>query len=202
MVADFDEATVKALEEIGGMGLQNAADGFSRLLGRTILVENPCVRLIPLLEIAKEIGGPEDEAIGIYLRAEGDVSAQIMLIIPYAKALELVDMVMGMPPGSTDHLGSMERSALGEVGNMSGAFFLNAISDRIGISARPTPPAVMVDMVGAIIDIIIATTGGVSEQVLLMEANFQDGDRQVEMDFWVIPDALSIHALRASRNDL
>jgi chemotaxis protein CheC len=125
-----------------------------------------------------------------------------LLIIPYANALELVDMVMGMPAGSTDHLGSMERSALGEVGNMSGAFFLNAISDRIGISARPTPPAVMVDMVGAIIDIIIATTGGVSEQVLLMEANFQDGDRQVEMDFWVIPDALSIHALRASRNDL
>lgn len=198
----FDAKTLELLYKIGDLGIKNAAQGFSRLLGRTVVADNPQVRVIPLFEIARNIGGPEDEAIGIYLRAEGDVSAQIMLIIPYPKALELVDMVMETPPGTTDHLGALERSVLGEVGNMTGTFFLNAIADHVDISVRPTPPAVIVDMVGAIIDIIIATTGGVSEQVLLMEANFRDGDRQVEVNFWVIPDALSIEALGAGKKDL
>jgi hypothetical protein len=50
-------------------------------------------------------------------------------------------------------------------------------------------------MVGAILDIVVATTGGVSEQVLLMQANFTVGDRCIEADFWVIPDMNTLQAL-------
>jgi chemotaxis protein CheC len=85
-------------------------------------------------------------------------------------------------------LGSIERSALGELGNLCGSFFLNSIAKTIGASFRPSPPAVMVDMVGAILDIVVATVGGVSEHVLLVHANFIEGSRFVETNFWVIPD--------------
>ena len=194
----FDKETLDVLQVVGEKGIANAANGFSRMLGSTIQAHNTKVRLIPLLSIAKEIGAPEDEAIGIYLRAEGDLSGQIMLIIPYYKALELVDLLMGTPMGTTTSLGTLERSALGELGNMTGTFFLNAVADYSGLSMRPTPPAVMVDMVGAIIDIIIATTGGVSDQVLLYESEFSDGDRVVETSFWMLPDAVSVAALKKS----
>jgi hypothetical protein len=53
----------------------------------------------------------------------------------------------------------------------------------------------MVDMVGAILDIVVATTGGVAEQALLMQTNFMDGSRCVEADFWVIPDMNSLQEL-------
>jgi hypothetical protein len=53
----------------------------------------------------------------------------------------------------------------------------------------------MVDMVGAILDIIVATAGGISEQVLLMQANFMDGPRSVEANFWVIPDMNALQNL-------
>jgi chemotaxis protein CheC len=96
----------------------------------------------------------------------------------------------------------MERSALGELGNMCGAFFLNSLAKMIGASFRPTPPAVMVDMVGAILDIIIATTGGVSDHVLLMQANLMDGQRSVEADFWVIPDLNTLQALLNRNNKI
>ena len=142
------------------------------------------------------LGGPENEAIGVYLRAEGDLSGQIMLIIPYQKAMDLVDLMMGNEPGTTHTIGSLERSALAEVGNQTGTFFLNSLAAMTGRDVRPTPPAVMVDMVGAILDIIIATTGGVSEHVLLMQAVFENGDREVGTDFWVIPDTETLNAIR------
>jgi chemotaxis protein CheC len=192
----FDSKFIQTLQTVAAAGITNAARGFSSLLGRTINVTPPDVKVVPLFDIPKLTGGPEKEAIGIYLRAEGDIAGQIMLILPIQKAMELVDLLMGLDPGSTTELGSLERSALGEVGNMTGTFFLNAVANMTGTSIRPTPPAVIVDMVGAILDIIIATTGGVSENVLLMQSNFMDGDRIVETDFWVIPDALTLHMIK------
>lgn len=191
----FERELLEMLKAITSEGIKNAARGFSGMVGRKIEVSNPVASLVPLLGIAKIVGGPENEAVGIYLRIEGDLLGQIMMIIPYQKALELVDLLMDLPEGTTEHLGSIERSALGELGNMCGAFFLNSLAKMVGASFRPTPPAVVVDMVGAILDIIIATTGGVSEHVLLMQANFMDGGRSVETDFWVIPDFTTLQAL-------
>ena len=184
----FDHDLLEMLKTIASEGITNAARGFSGMVGRKIEVSNPALKLVPLFSIAKMVGGPEDDAVGIYLRFEGDMVGQIMMIMPYQKALELVDLLMDLPEGTTQHMGSMERSALGELGNLSGSFFLNSLANLVGANIMPSPPAVMVDMVGAILDIVVATAGGISEQVLLMQANFMDGARSVEANFWVIPD--------------
>lgn len=185
---DFDHNLLTVFQTIANEGIHNAVRGFSGLLGQTLTVSKPSVRVVPLFDIPSMSGGPEAEAIGIYLRAEGDLPGQIMLIIPYAKALELVDLLLFLPPGTTTQLGSFERSALAEVGNQTGTFFLNTCASLIGGSVRPTPPAVMVDMVGAILDIIVAANGEISDKVLLMQADMMNGDRSVETNFWVIPD--------------
>ena len=111
-----------------------------------------------------------------------------MLIFPYLKALELVDLLMEVDFGVTQKLGSLERSALAEVGNLTGSFFMNSIAELTGISSHPTPPAVMVDMVGSILDVIIATMGRVDQKVLMFQTEFVVGDRQTNASFWIIPD--------------
>lgn len=191
----FDQDLLEILKTIAGKGIKNAAYGFSGMIGRKIEVSNPVARLVPLLSIPDIVGGPDDDAVGIYLRFEGDMAGQIMIIMPYQKALELVDLLMELPQGATKNLGSLERSALGELGNLCGTFFLNSLSKMVDASFRPSPPAVMVDMIGAILDVVVATTGGVSEHVLLMQANFMDGSRSVEANFWVIPDMNALQGL-------
>ena len=193
--APFDQYLLEMLNTIASEGIKNAADGFSGMVGRRIEVSNPDIELVPLLTIPKIVGGLEDDAVGVYLRFEGDMIGQIMMIIPHQKALELVDLLMGLEKGTTIHLGSLERSALGELGNLCGTFFLNSIAKTVGASFRPSPPAIMVDMLGAILDIVVATAGGVNEHVLLMHANFMDGVRFVETDFWVIPDMKALNNL-------
>ena len=193
--APFDHYLLEMLNTIASEGIKNAADGFSGMVGRRIEVSNPEIELVPLLTIPEIVGGLEDDAVGVYLRFEGDMIGQIMMIIPHQKALELVDLLMGLEKGTTKRLGSLERSALGELGNLCGTFFLNSIAKTVGASFRPSPPAIMVDMLGAILDIVVATAGGVNEHVLLMHANFMDGVRFVETDFWVIPDMKALNNL-------
>ncbi len=185
---------MEVLKAIAQEGIQNAAKGFSSMVGRTIAVSDPVAHLVPLLSIPKYVSGPEDDTVGIYLRFDGDLLGQIIMIVPLQNALELVDLMMDVPAGTTQVLGSLEKSALGELGNMCGSFFLNAMAKIVKASFRPSPPAIMVDMVGAILDIVVATSLDAGEDVLLMKAKFADGPRSVEADFWVIPD---IHALQA-----
>jgi len=194
-IMEFDEKLLDMLKIITTEGFRNAADGFSGMVGRKIEVSNPTLELVPLLTIPKMVGGIEDDAVGVYLRFDGDIPGQIMMVIPYQKALELSDLLMGVPQGATQALGTLERSALGELGNLCGSFFLNSIAKTAGASFRPSPPAVMVDMVGAILDIVVATVGGVSEHVLLVHANFTEGARVVETNFYVIPDMKALHTL-------
>lgn len=192
---EFDPDLFEMLRSIAGEGIQSAAHGFSGMVGRKIQVSNPVARLVPILSIPQIVGGPDDDAVGIYLRFDGDLNGQMMMIVPHQKALELVDLLMDLPPGTTQQLGSLERSALGELGNLCGSFFLNSVAKISGASFRPSPPAVMVDLVGAILDIVVATAGGLSEHALLMQANFLDGHRLVDADFWVIPDLQSLQVL-------
>ncbi len=47
-----------------------------------------------------------------YLRIDGMIPGQMMMIVPYAKALELADLVMTLPKGTTQNFGKMERRFL------------------------------------------------------------------------------------------
>jgi chemotaxis protein CheC len=185
---DKNSFSIDKLQKIVGHGFDNAAKGFSSMTGQMIHVVSPLVRFIPLQDVSMTLGGPETDAVGIYLRIEGDISGQVMLILPYEKALEMADLLLELPFGTTQTLGTLERSALAEIGNLTGTFFLNAVSELTGIGSRPTPPAVMVDMVGSIIDVIIATMGRVEKDVLMFQSKFMLGERETNANFWIIPD--------------
>ena len=202
----------KILSQVTAEGARNAASGLTQMTGQSISMSSPDVAMVSLLDLPKMLGSQssscclpvptgDDEAIGIYLRVEGGMNGQIMLIMPYQCALQLVDLLLDNPPGTSQELGRIERSALGEVGNLIGSFFLNTFSVLTGCDSRPTPPAVMVDMLGAIIDIVIATavlTGAaaVSEEVILLRSTFANGSRSLETSFWVIPDPSALERLR------
>jgi len=109
-------------------------------------------------------------------------------------AYDLVDMLMDQPTGTTCELGSLERSALGEIGNISGAYFLNLVNERTGQTSRPTTPAVIVDMVGAILDVLVAILCVECEEVILLQTTFSCSNRQLDVTFWVIPDSNSLKA--------
>ena len=185
------------LETLAQEGLEHAAQGLSAFVGHEITLARPRVTMLPIAEVPSIMGGPETIAVGIYMAVDGDMDGHIILLLRREDATELVDLLMDQPPGTTQELGAMERSALAEVGNLTGALFLNSVASLCGVSARPSPPAVMEDMVGAILDVVVVAVGAISEYVVAIETVFRKSDRHVEALFWVIPnlDALC-HSVR------
>ncbi|HHH83526.1 MAG TPA: hypothetical protein ENL35_11145 [Chloroflexi bacterium] len=191
----FNAHLLSILEIMAREGVKNAARGLSGMTGEQVAVEEPEAALVSFSELPNLVGGPEQEIVGIYLLIEGEMSGQIMLILPIDQALELTDLVLDRPIGTAKALSSMERSALAEVGNLTCSFFLNSISALTGLSARPSPPAVMIDMAGAILDIVVITAGGVGDHIIVLRASFTKGDREVQSQFWVIPESSVLTAI-------
>lgn len=166
------------------------ASGLSELTGRTIINDDPIVEKVPIGQVHERAGGPEEQMVGVYLVIGGGLRGQAIVILPMASALNLADLMMSQEPGTATELGLMERSALSEVGNMTLSYFLNGVAslDEMPDLLRPSPPAVMVDMLGAILDVIVTPVAAVRDDLLIVETVFRDSARAVEGRFWVLPD--------------
>ena len=129
---------------------------------------------------------------GVYVGVESASagSGHMIIVYPPRTAYDLIDMLMDNPPGSTQELGEMEQSVLGEVGNVMGSQFLNTLSNYTGLDLRVTPPAVMMDMAGAILDAALAELMSDGDDALVMDTTFGTEDRQVHGKFLVMPSLI------------
>ncbi len=131
-----------ALGEVLQAAMHGAARGLSGLAGHPIHVTTLCLETVPVAQVATHAGDPETEVVGIYLMMEGDCSGQAILMLSLTSALNLADVLLNVPPGTSTHLGEMERSALAEVGNLMVSYFLNAVATFLKKprQLQPSPP--------------------------------------------------------------
>lgn len=168
-------------------GITNALSGLAQMVGREITTYSLNAQVIPVASAADLLGGSEELTVGIYLGVSGSATGHMVLVYQPSVAYDFVDMLMGNPLGSTTVLDEMERSALGEMGNVMGSFFLNSLADATGLTLNPSPPAVMMDMAGAIMDVALADVLRETDQALVVEASFGTEDSQSSGTFLVLP---------------
>lgn len=181
------EAALSRWAELVGIGTSNAMVGLSQMIGQEIEVDSFGLRKVPVHAISQLVGGPDAPAVGIYLTVSGAADGHLMLIYDPRIAFAFVDLLMMQPIGTTDSIGELESSALGEMGNVIGAFFLNAIADNTGLSLRPSPPAVMTDMAGALLDVVSSEILLQGDETYLAETTFSTAEGVISGVFLVMP---------------
>jgi len=73
------------------------------------------------------------------------------------------------------------------MGNITDAFFLNALADADDLSLTPSPPTIMTDKAKAILDIALIEITEIQDSVLVIKAVFGNENRQIEGTFMVLP---------------
>jgi chemotaxis protein CheC len=193
------EAELAFWAELVSKGTTNSMSSLSQMVGRDIRVASFALRQVPVAQISNLMGGPESMSVGIYLTVSGSAEGHIMLMYEPKMACGFVDMLMELPHGSTETLGEMEQSALGEMGNVVGSAFLNILADSTGLDLRPSPPTVMMDMAGALLDIICADILLTQDDAFVAETTFQAPDREISGMFFIIPNENLLRVLLETR---
>jgi chemotaxis protein CheC len=173
--------------ELINKAIGNAVKGLSQMAGQDINIINLTIDKVLVKEILNLFGGPDALIIAVYLKIKGKSDGHIVLIYKPHEAYDLIDLLLGQPSGTTKELSDMECSALGEVGNIMGSFFLNYLSDIAGQSYQPSPPVVMMDMAGAVLDDTLASILVYCDEIYIIEAIFGANTRQVSGTFLVLP---------------
>lgn len=170
------------------LAMRHAGYSLADMLERPITINNLRVETVPISHLVAYADDPETETVGIYLLIGDDLPGQAILTLSLDDAMYMVDWLLEARPGTTTRLGDIERSALAETGNLVLSSFLNAITEFTQNQLRPSPPALMVDMLAAILEVVATPVAATTDDLLIIETDFMNVESSLSIKFWVLPD--------------
>lgn len=183
------------LSRVARDGAVRAGRGLTGLMGQEIAIHVPQVRLGTRADACDAVGGPETIVLGSYLSITGDISGHIVLLFPVERALACVDLMCGEAPGTTTEADEIACSAIGELGNIVGSAFVNALADQAGLALHPSPPSILNDMALALVETVYAEVLSQGGDVVMIDTVFEDPRGQTTGLLIVAPDPVCMPRL-------
>ena len=191
-----------ALREVANIGAGHAATALSQMVGGTIMISVPRINIQRLDDVAPLVADPDEPVAAVLLHILGDLSGRALLVFPKEAALQLAEVMLRRPAGTSTELGELEQSAIKEAGNILSSAYLNALSEFMGMLLLPSPPALAVDMSAAVLTTAYLQFGTNRDYVFCVESDFmlKDEAKRLRGFFLLLPDPASLQAiLRAIR---
>ena len=183
---NLNSTLLDVLKELGNIGSGNAATALALMLDKRVDMQVPQVKILEFKEVAGILGDDEIPVVGIYFEMEGDIEGNIMFILNLSSAKNLVDMLFRRCEGNLE-LDDMDISALSEVGNILSASYINSLSTLTGLTLKISVPSICIDMAGAILSVPAVQFGHIGDNVIFIETQFEEDDRKVTGDLFLIP---------------
>jgi chemotaxis protein CheC len=182
-LARYTDIQLDALRELANIGSGKASGALSSMLGRSVDITVPSASVLPMAEAVGTIGDPEAEYTGVVLGVVGDMPASVLLLFT-PKDAELMCGLLGVEAGT-----EIGVSALMEIGNIVGSSYINALAEMTGMALEPAPPGAATDMLGAIVESVLAERAGASDAALLLDSDLVVEREDCSVSFLLVPDA-------------
>lgn len=173
---EFSDVQIDVLKELGNIGSGNAATALATMMGKTIDMKVPAVRMYQYSELADLLGGPENLIVGILIDVVGDLEGTIMFLLEKSFTHEVINTLLGSAVEDFSQLSEMDLSVIQEIGNILSASYINSIASLTALNINISVPAIAVDMAGAILSVPAVKYGGIGDSVLVIEGAFLDVD--------------------------
>lgn len=182
----LNETYLDILKELGNIGSGNAITALASIIGKRIDMKIPSVKIMDFSEIEDIFGSPDAIIIGVYFDLEGSVKGNILFSLDIDSASYLVEYLMGV--NVKGEFNDIEKSALQEIGNIMAGSYISSLSTLTSLEMKISPPAISIDMAGAILSVPAIKFGELSDKILFIETEFFEDNRLIKGDFFLIPD--------------
>jgi chemotaxis protein CheC len=194
------EDAIEIIREFANVGAGNAATALASLLDMELVNEVTSCKILPLSEIGGWLGSEEQVVAGTYTYLCGELRSGVLLVFPEDSALTLVEKLAGRT-ADLSNLTRMEVSALSEAGNICLCWYLVAVSKMIDTDLIPSPPGAAVDLLGAVLDIPLASLGATVDTVIAVHTVFKGVERTFEGYFLLLPEELMLKTIMEKMGD-
>lgn len=177
--SELTSEKIDVLRELGNIGAGNATTALSVLLHSNLRMEIPLVKVLEFNEISDVVGGPDTIVAAVLTHFMGAVTGMTLFILELEEAKNLSATMLSKESGSDMAFDELEQSAIKEVGNILMSSYINSISTMTGLELRIDPPAMCVDMAGAVLSLPISELGQVGDTALIIDSKFLDNERPI-----------------------
>jgi len=176
-----------AIQELGNIGAAHAATTLSQMLGSTIEMSVPAIKVVDLSQLGQYMG--EESAAMVAFELQGDIphGGYILFYITRESAVRMTNTMLGQTEINRP-LSEMDESALLEVGNIMVSAFLDATAELLGFVMLPSPPALTIDMAHAAMQSLIAQMQEETNEVLLFSTELVCEEFKVDSDIIMMPE--------------
>jgi chemotaxis protein CheC len=179
-----------ALQELGNIGIGNAATSMSEMLNSQVNIGLTKVLVVPLEQIYEILGeNPEEWVTCVSVKYSGDASYHFLFVLEHQSSLDLIDLLLGNNPGTTTELNEMGMSVLKELGNIISGTFATVLSSLTVINFTGSVPMIASDMFSAIINAMVVISGQIDDRFLLFETDFFTGYEKVFGRVMIMPES-------------
>jgi len=187
----LSEVQADAIQELGNIGAAHAATTLSQMLGSTIEMSVPAIKVVDLSQLGEYMG--EESAAMVAFELQGDIphGGYILFYITRESAIRLTNTILGMTETSRP-LNEMDESALLEVGNIMVSAFLDATAELLGFVMLPSPPALTIDMAHAAMQSLIAQMQEETNEVLLFSTELVCEEHRIDSDIIMMPETSTL----------
>ena len=182
-----------------------AGEALGSMSGQIIEVQTPELRRCTAADVMEMAGGPEAVVLAVYVGISGSLTGHALLLFSPDNARRLARILLAglLGPGrlplepATDDLtyDEIELSALCETGNITISSFLNELGARLREPVMPTPPQIVAEMAGAVLDSVLIDLLDEDDQVLAARTTFSEGGRAIDGTLFVLPRADGLRSL-------
>jgi chemotaxis protein CheC len=133
--------------ELANVGAGHAAGALARLLGCTVWMDPPRVRLAPRGRPDPATSALGLETSGVFFEVQGAMGGTFGVLFPRRARESLLETLVGDPDPHSEEA----ESALREVGNMLASHALSAVADLVGDRVLPSLPVLAEEAAGAVL---------------------------------------------------
>jgi chemotaxis protein CheC len=205
MTLTLSEAGQNVVAGTFGRAMKRAGEALGSMSGQVIEVQTPVLQRCSAADVLAMAGGPEAIILAVYVGIVGSLQGHALLLFSPTDAHRLAQILLAglLGPGelpmeaTVDPLNydELELSALQEAGNVTISAFLNELGMHLHEPVQPTPPQVVIEMAGAVLDAVLLDLVTDADQVLAARTMFREGGRAIDGTLFVLPRADSLRVL-------
>jgi chemotaxis protein CheC len=180
---ELTEYELDMFNEIGNVGVGNAATALSTMLGKKVNISLPTTKLINREELLKEM---DRELLIVTCKIEGDLEGNVVVIYNKENAFPLIDLMNGVPEGTLKELDEMAKSAYKEMVNIIAGPYLDSLSQMMSMRLLPKPPIFNYGKLVAIKDSLLSQLPTGFEEVLYVKAMMSIDGKTIFGDMYVV----------------
>jgi chemotaxis protein CheC len=176
-----------AIQELGNIGAAHAATTLSQMLGSTVQMSVPAIKVIDIAGLGTQMGEEQAAMVAFELQGEIPHGGFVIFYISKESAIRLTNTMLGLTDMNRT-MNEMDESAIIEVGNIMVSAFLDATAELLGFVMLPSPPSLTIDMAHAAMSSLIAGMGEEVDEVLLFSTELTCDEHKIDSDIIMMPE--------------